>query len=98
MGTITALTTQVKNPDRVSVFLDGAFACGLALEVAAGLRVGQTITATDLAALEHREEVHHARERAVALLARRPRSATRLLATYVVISMRTTSSSRSSMT
>ncbi len=75
MGTITALTTQVKNPDRVSVFLDGAFACGLALEVAAGLRVGQTITATDLAALEHREEVHHARERAVALLARRPRSA-----------------------
>lgn len=75
MGTITALTTQVKNPDRVSVFLDGAFACGLAIEVAAGLRVGQTITATDLAALERREEAHHARERAVALLARRPRSA-----------------------
>ncbi len=75
MGTITALTAQVKNPDRVSVFVDGAFACGLALDVAAGLRVGQTISAADLAALEQREEVHQARERAVALLARRPRSA-----------------------
>ncbi|MBX7251248.1 MAG: recombination regulator RecX [Candidatus Promineofilum sp.] len=59
----------------MSVFVDGAFACGLALDVAAGLRVGQTISAADLAALEQREEVHQARERAVALLARRPRSA-----------------------
>lgn len=75
MGTITALTAQVKNPERVSVFIDGAFACGLAFEVAAGLRVGQSITTAELAALERREEVHHARERAVGLLARRPRSA-----------------------
>ncbi len=75
MGTITALTAQVKNPERVSVFIDGAFACGLALEVAAGLRVGQIVTTAELEALERREEVHHARERAVGLLARRPRSA-----------------------
>jgi regulatory protein len=75
MNTITALTAQVKNPDRVSVFVDGEFACGLALEVAAGLRVGQSITPAELAALERREEVHRARERAVGLLARRPRSA-----------------------
>ena len=75
MGTITALTTQVKNADRISVFVDGEFACGLALEVAAGLRVGQTITPAELAALERREEIHRARERAIALLARRPRSA-----------------------
>ena len=75
MSTITAITAQVKNPERVSVFIDGAFACGLALDVAVGLRVGQTITVAELAALERREEVHHARERAVALLARRPRSA-----------------------
>lgn len=75
MNTITAITAQVKNPERVSVFIDGAFACGLALDVAVGLRVGQTITAAELAALERREEVHHARERAIGLLARRPRSA-----------------------
>lgn len=74
MGTITALTAQVKNPDRVSVFVDGQFACGLAMSVAAGLRVGQTLTAADLEALDQREEIHRARERAVGLLARRPRS------------------------
>lgn len=79
MSTITALTTQVKNADRVSVFVDGEFACGLALEVAAGLRVGQTITPAELSALERREEIHRARERAVALLARRPRSANEIV-------------------
>jgi regulatory protein len=79
MSTITAITAQVKNPERVSVFIDGAFACGLALDVAVGLRVGQTITAAEVAALERREEVHHARERAIALLARRPRSANEII-------------------
>ena len=79
MGTITAITAQVKNPERVSVFVDGAFACGLALDVAAGLRVGQSITVDELAALERREDVFQARERAVALLARRPRSANEIV-------------------
>ena len=44
MGTITSLTTQAKNPNRVNVFIDDEFACGLALEVALELRVGQVIT------------------------------------------------------
>lgn len=76
MGTITALTAQVKSPDRVSVFVDGEFACGLALSVAVagGLRVGATLTPADLEQLAGQEEVHRARERAVGLLARRPRS------------------------
>lgn len=74
MGTITALTAQVKNPDRVNVFIDGAFACGLALPVAAGLRIGQVITRTELEQLDRQDEVHRARERAVRLLARRPYS------------------------
>ena len=78
MGMITALTAQVKNPDRVSVFVDGEFACGLALEVAAGLRVGQAITGTELAQLEQREEVYRARERALGQLARRPRSSSEI--------------------
>lgn len=74
MGTITALTAQVKNPDRVNVFIDGAFACGLASPVAAGLRIGQAITQTELEQLDRQDEVHRARERAVRLLARRPYS------------------------
>lgn len=74
MGTITALTAQVKNPNRVNVFIDGEFACGLALEVAAGLRLGQLITGPELEQLDRRDELHRARERVVRLLGRRPYS------------------------
>ncbi len=74
MGTITALTAQVKNPDRVNVFIDGAFALGLALSVAAGLRIGQEISQTELEQLDQRDEIHRARERVLGLLARRPYS------------------------
>jgi len=74
MGTITALTAQVKNPNRVNVFIDGAFACGLAYDVAAGLRVGQEITQAELEQLDKRDEIHRGRERVLRLLARRPYS------------------------
>lgn len=78
MGTITALTGQVKNPDRVNVFIDGAFALGLAMTVAAGLRVGQEISQAELEKLDQRDEVHRARERVLGLLARRPYSSTEI--------------------
>ena len=52
MGTITALTAQMKNPDRVNVFIDGTFALGLAMSVAAGLRIGQDISQRGLEKLE----------------------------------------------
>jgi regulatory protein len=74
MGKITALSAQVKNPDRVSVFIDDAFALGLALSVADGLRIGQEITPDELEQLSRREATHRARERALGLLARRPYS------------------------
>ena len=74
MGTITALTAQVKNPERVNVFVDGAFAVGVALQVALELRVGQEISPQELERLDQRDEVHRARERALRLLARRPYS------------------------
>lgn len=74
MGTITALTAQVKNPERVNVYIDGSFAIGLALSVAAWLRIGQEITAAELEELDQRDEVHQARERVIGLLARRPYS------------------------
>lgn len=74
MGTITALTTQVKDPNRVNVFIDGDFACGLALEVAAGLQIGRQITQAELEQLDKRDEIHRGRERVLRLLARRPYS------------------------
>lgn len=74
MGTITALTAQVKDPNRVNVFIDGDFACGLALEVAATLQVGRQITQAELEQLDKRDEIHRGRERVLRLLARRPYS------------------------
>lgn len=74
MGTITALTTQVKDPNRVNVFIDGDFACVLALEVAAGLQIGRQITQAELEQLDKRDEIHRGRERVLRLLARRPYS------------------------
>lgn len=75
MGTITALTAQVRNPERVNVYIDGTFALGLAVSVATTLRVGQVITQAELEQLDRRDEVHRARERVLRLLARRPYSA-----------------------
>jgi len=78
MATITALTAQMKNPDRVNVFIDGTFALGLALTVAAGLRVGQEISQAELEKLDQHDEVHRARERVLGLLARRPYSSSEI--------------------
>ena len=78
MATITALTAQMKNPDRVNVFIDGTFALGLAQTVAAGLRVGQEISQAELEKLDQHDEVHRARERVLGLLARRPYSSSEI--------------------
>jgi len=78
MGTITALTAQVKNPDRVNVFIDGTFALGLAMSVAVSLRVGQEISRSELEKLDLRDEIHRARERVLRLLARRPYSSSEI--------------------
>lgn len=75
-STITAIEPQAHHPGRVSLFVDGEFAMGIAAEVvlAAGLRVGQPVTAEQLQALARAEEVRRARESAFRLLAYRARS------------------------
>ena len=77
---ITALPPQKHDPDRVSVFVDGAFRMGLSAEVAlaAGLRVGDRVDDARLAELERRDLSWQAREAALRLLAVRPRSAAEL--------------------
>jgi regulatory protein len=66
-GTITRVVRQQRDAERVSVFVDGAFAFGLALELAveAGLRKGKTLTAAEQAALLAKEQVHRARAAAL---------------------------------
>ena len=75
-GTVTAITAQAHDPERVSVFLDGAFAFGLPALVAhdEGLRLGDEIDAARAAALIARDEAARATSAALAFLGYRPRS------------------------
>jgi regulatory protein len=71
---ITALRFQKHNKDRVNVYLDGAFAFGLAAVEAVRLQVGQTLSAEEIVELQMRDDVERAYERALNYLSYRPRS------------------------
>ena len=73
-STVTALVAQKKNPDRVSVYLDGKFAFGLAAIEAVRLRRGQVLTDADVKRLHAADDVEKAREKALRFLSNRPRS------------------------
>lgn len=75
MGLITALNLQVNDPGRISVFIDGEFAVGLAAPLTGGLAVGQEITVEELDRLRRDDDFYRGRTRALGLLARRPYSA-----------------------
>ena len=74
MAIITALTAQKRNANRLNVYLDGSFAFGLETAVAATLKVGQTLTPEQITSLQQQDEVSKAKEKAVQLISRRPRS------------------------
>ncbi len=75
-GTITKLVAQKKNPDRVSVFLDGAFAFGvhqdLVLEY--GLHAGLHLDVKEQERLVAADRMLGAKARALHYLAYRPRT------------------------
>ncbi len=73
-GKITRMEVQKRNSDRVSVFLDGEFAFGLPKLLAAQLEVGRYLTEADVEALQQKGAVENARQRALGLISRRPRS------------------------
>lgn len=75
-GTITQLTVQQHDPNRVSVFLDGTFAFGVSVDVMLdfGLRVGVCLSPTDQQRLQAAEQVQAARVKAWRYLAARPRT------------------------
>lgn len=77
---ITRIEPQRHAPERVSVFVDGAFRMGAAAELvlSAGVRVGDVVDEAALAALERGDRRWQAREAALRLLAVRPRSAAEL--------------------
>lgn len=78
MGIITAITPQQKSKDRVNVYVDGEFAAGLSIETAAHLRVGQPLAASQIAELVGGDTFVKAKNKAMQLIARRPRSQTEI--------------------
>ncbi len=74
-GTITRIAAQ-RDPERVSIYLDGEFALGLGASIAEehGLRVGQELSAEAVGELREREEFGRATDKALAFLTSRPRS------------------------
>lgn len=71
---VTALKVQKKNPNRVSVYLDGEFAFGVSRIVAAWLKIGQDISDEKIQDLQQQETQEAALQKAMLLLSYRPRS------------------------
>lgn len=74
MPIITGLRVQRKGRDRVSLYLDDAFAFDLPLVCAAGLHTGQALSQADVKALDDQRQQNAAYERAVNYLSYRSRS------------------------
>jgi len=74
MQRITAIEPQQKNPQRVNIYLDGEFAFGLAVIVAAWLRVGQELGEEKIASLKAADEGEVTYQKALHFLNYRPRS------------------------
>ena len=77
-GTVTSVRAQAKDPERVSVFLDDAFAFGLAADIAVaeGLKKGQRLTPEAQLALLQKEEVIRARQAALDYVSRGSKTTT----------------------
>jgi regulatory protein len=71
---ITAIKVQKKNPNRVSIYLDGEFAFGLSRIVAAWLHVGQELSAEKITSLHAEDTQETAYQQALKFLNFRQRS------------------------
>src|SRR5438105_43036 len=73
---ITAIKQQEKQKDRYSIFIDEKFAFGLSELglINSGLRVNQELSREEVGKLKEEAAIDKAYNRALGLLARRPRS------------------------
>jgi len=74
MSTITGLSSQKRNPNRINVFLDGSFAFGLSRINAAWLKVGQELSEEKISQLQSLDEHEKALQSALRYLSFRNRS------------------------
>lgn len=73
-GTITAIKVQKRNPNRVSIELDGEYAFGLSRIVGAWLKTGDHLTEEKIKALLEKDTNEVAFQKAVMLISHRPRT------------------------
>ena len=80
MPVITKITEQKKRANRRSVFLDGAFAFGVNLNVVAkfGLVEGDTLSAADVERIQQGEVRQETFDKAIGFISRRPHSKSEL--------------------
>lgn len=71
---ITAIKVQKRNPQRVNIDLDGEFAFGLSMLVAAWLKPGDLLSEDKINSLIEKDTLEVAYQRALDLLNHRPRS------------------------
>ncbi len=73
---ITALQPQVKDPDRINIFVDGQFLMGVhgLFVLQMGLRIGQELLSAQVEQLRQEEALQQAVDRALNFLSFRPRS------------------------
>jgi len=74
MGTITAITRQKRNKERVNIFIDGRYAFSLAEITSAWLKTGQQLSPDDIARLDTADSIEKAKQSAYRFLSYRPRS------------------------
>ena len=67
MNEITSITAQAKDKTRCNVYVDGRFCCGLTLEAVVNnrLKVGQSVTAEQLAEIQLESEKNTALDKAL---------------------------------
>ncbi len=72
MSVITALTPQVKDKNRINVYIDGEFVCGLQLETAIKykLKTGVSLTKERLSEIEFESEKIRALEKATSYISK----------------------------
>lgn len=76
---ITALKAQTKNPNRINVYLDGEFAFGLARIVAAWLKIGQSLSQSEIDRLKEQDTLEVAYQKGLHFLSYRARSESEMI-------------------
>jgi regulatory protein len=73
-NTISAITAQKRNPNRVNIFIDGSYRFSLSRIVAAWLKVGTVLNDVDIEQLQSKDEFEIAFQRAARYLQYRART------------------------